>query len=93
MVYIVNDGRKVIACRCGNNNLLSARRKMSGSFLFGGIEACTLQYNVYIQVAPGKLSCVSFCVNGDFLSVYGNVILSGLYFVCIFVFALCGVIL
>ena len=39
MVNVVNDGRKIISCRSGDNNLLCTGVKMSLSLLFGCIEA------------------------------------------------------
>ena len=55
VVYIVNDGRKVVSSRSGDNNLLSACCDMSRSLLLGGVEACALQNYVYANLSPRKL--------------------------------------
>ena len=47
MVYIVNDCRKIISCRSGDDNVLSTCIDMSLSFVFGCIESCTLKNYVY----------------------------------------------
>ena len=55
MVYIVNDGRKVITSRCGNDNVLSASIDMSLSFSFGGVETGTLKNNVLRRSRPTEV--------------------------------------
>ena len=81
MVYIVNDSWQVISSRSGNNNFLSAGIDMSLSFCFGCIETCTLQNNVYANLSPRKLCCVSHCIDLDFFSVNSDRIFSSCYFV------------
>ena len=76
MVYIVNDGRKIVACRSGNNNVLSACIDMSLSFCFGGVEAGALQNYVNTDLAPRKLCCVCFRVDLDLFAINGDGILA-----------------
>ena len=76
MVYIVNDGGKIISCRCGNNNVLRARVDMSLRLCLRGIEAGALKNNVYAQLAPRKLRGVGLRVNLDLFSVNRNGILA-----------------
>ena len=52
MVYIVNDGRKIVSGRSGNDNVLSAGIDMCLSFCFGGIESGTFQNYVYTDFSP-----------------------------------------
>ena len=59
MVYVVNDGRQVVASRSGNNNFLSACIDMSLCFCFGGVESGTLQNYINTDLSPRKLCCVS----------------------------------
>ena len=72
MVYIVNDGRQIVACRSGNNNVLSACIDMSLSFCLGGVEAGALQNYVNTDFSPRKLCSVSLCINLDLFSVNGD---------------------
>ena len=61
---------------------------MCACLIFGGIEACTLQNHVYLQLAPGKVLGVCFLVDGDGLAVNGDVVLACHYRISIFVLAL-----
>ena len=92
MVYVVNDGRKVVASRSGNNNFLSACIDMSLCFCFGGVESGTLQNYVYTNLAPRKLCSVCFCVDFDLFAINSDRILTSLYSVSQCVFALSGII-
>ena len=46
MVYVVNNGREVIACRSGNDNLLGAGLDMGRSLFLGSIEAGAFEDDV-----------------------------------------------
>ena len=87
MVYIVNDGRKVVSCRCGDNYLTSAGFDMSACFCLGCIETCTFKNNVYLKLSPGKVLSVCFFVNCNGLSINRDGILTIRYAVRIFVLA------
>ena len=69
VVYVVNDCRKVISCRSGDDNVLSACIDMSLCLSLGGIEACALQNYVNADLAPRKLSCVSLSIDLDILAI------------------------
>ena len=69
MVYIVNDGRQIVASRSGNNNLLSACIDMSLCLCLGGVEAGTLQNYINTNLSPGKLCCVCFCIDFDLFAI------------------------
>ena len=99
-VYAENDGLEVIACGCGNNNLLCACGDVCLRFVFGAVEACALEHNVYADFAPGKLSRVCNCINfkGFAVNRDGACFVVRAHGVCAFadfaaVTALCGVIL
>src|SRR5699024_8943195 len=89
VVYIVNDCRKVVSSRSGDNNFLSTCIDVSLCFCFGCVESCTLQNNVNADFSPRKLCCVSHCVDFDLFSVNNDGILSSLNFVSQCIFALC----
>ena len=86
MVYIVNDGRKVVTSRSGNNNFLSACIDMSLCFCFGGVESGTLQNYINTNLSPRKLCCVCFCINFDLFSINSDRVLTSGYSIsqCIF---------
>ena len=69
MVYIVNDGRQIVACRSRNNNVLSACIDMSLSLSLRGVETSALQNNVNTDFAPRKLCCVSLSVDLDLFAI------------------------
>ena len=79
MVYIVYDSRKVIACRCGDNDFLSACIDMCLCFCLGCIESGTLQNYVYTNLAPRKFSSVCLCVDSNLLAIYYNIIFASFY--------------
>ena len=93
MVYIVNDGRKVISCGSRDHNLAGTSGNMGAGLLLGGVEACALQNHVNLQLAPGKVLSVCFLVDSDGLAVYGDIVLACHYGIGIFVLALRRVIL
>ena len=72
MVYIVYDGRQIVACRSGNNNLLCACIDVSLSLLLRSIETGALQNYIYIQLAPRTIVCIGLFVNGDGLTLYSD---------------------
>ena len=81
MVYIVNDRRKVISSRSGDDNLLSACFDMSVSFLFLCVESCTLENYVNADLSPRKVLSVSLSIDLDLFSVNCDGVLSSLNFV------------
>ena len=81
MVNIVNDSRKIISSRCGNNYLSSSCFNVSGSLLLGCIEACTLKNYVNANLSPRKLLSFSHCINLNLFSINDNRIFCRLYFV------------
>ena len=48
------------------------------SFVLRAVESCTLQNYVYADFAPWKISSLWLLVDGDFLAVYSDGILSSL---------------
>ena len=92
MVYIVNDCRKIISCRSGDDNVLSTSIDMSLCFCFGCVETCALKNNVYTDLAPRKLCCVCFRVDLDLFAINCDGIFTVRYGICKSVSALCGVI-
>ena len=93
MVYIVNDGLKVIACRSGNNNMLSASINVSLSLSLACVEACALKNYVDIQLTPRKVSSVLLGIDRDLMSINDDGVLCALNLVSKFELALCRVIL
>ena len=75
MVDVVDDGRKVIAGRCGNDDLLCACGDVCGSLLLGGIEAGALQNDIDADLAPRKVLCVCFLIDGDLLAIDNDSVL------------------
>ena len=92
MIYIVNDRRKVISCRSGNDDFLSACVNVRLSFCLGCVESCTLQNYVNTDLAPRKLFSISLRVNLDLFSANNDGILSCLNLVSQCILALCLVI-
>ena len=88
MVYIVNDGGQVISSRSGDNNLLSACGDVCRSLVLGGVEACTLQNYVNIQLSPGKLCSIGLCINLNLFSIHNNGIFRCRHGICQRIFAL-----
>ena len=74
VVYVVNDSRKVIACRSRNNYLTSTCLNVSRSLFLRCIETCALKNNVYAKLAPRKVSSVRHFVNNNLLAVNNNVV-------------------
>ena len=69
MVGVVNDGWEVLACRSRDNDLLGTSLNVSRSLLLRCIETCALEHYIYIEFAPGKLSCIWLGIDGDLLAV------------------------
>ena len=93
MVHVINDGRKIISCRCGNNNLAGTGGNMCGCLVLGGVETGTLQNYVNLQLSPRKVLCVCLLVDGDGLAVHGDVVLACANGIGILILALGRVIL
>ena len=55
LVNAVNDGLEVVACRSGDNDLLSACVDVSLGLVLGAVEACALENNVNADLAPRKI--------------------------------------
>ncbi len=69
VVYVVDDGGKVVSCGSGDYDFLSACVDMSLSFCLGGVETGTFEDYVYVESFPGKFLCFCLSVDDDFLSV------------------------
>ncbi len=69
MVYVVNDGRKIITCRSGDNYFLSTCLDMSLCFSLAGVETGALEYYINTEFAPRQLSCVRLSIDRDLLAV------------------------
>ncbi len=93
MVNIVNDGRQIVACRSGNDDVLCACIDVCLCFCLGGIEACALQNDIYANLAPGKLSCVGLRINLDLFAVDCDGIFAEGNGISLLISALCAVIL
>ncbi len=93
MVDIVNDGRKVVAGRSGDDDVLCARIDVSLSLRLGGVEAGALENDVDIKIFPRKISSVLLGIDGDLLAVNDDGIVGVGNLVIELELALCGVIL
>jgi hypothetical protein len=69
IVYIVNDGGKIVACGSRDNNFLSACFDVSHRLVLRGVETGAFENNVYVESAPGAILCVLASVDLDFLTV------------------------
>ncbi len=97
-VNAVNDCLEVIACRSGNNDLLSACVNMSLSLILRSIEARALKNYVNADLAPRKILSVFHSIDSNLFAVYGNGVFAGLNGVSFFtdlaaVTALSGIVL
>ncbi len=79
MVYIVNDGLEVIACRSGNNNVLSTCIDVCHSLVLGCVETCALQNYIDVKILPGKVCRVLLSVDSDFLAINDDGVLGSFY--------------
>lgn len=67
MVYIVNDGRKVVTSRSGDNYFTSACIDVCLSFCFGGVESGALQNYVYAKLSPWAVVSIRESIDFDVL--------------------------
>ena len=88
MVYIVNDGRKIITSRSGDNNFTSTSVDMSLCFCFGCIESGALQNYVYTKLAPRTIVSIRESVDLDLFTINSDGILASCYGICFFIFTL-----
>ena len=65
VVDAVDDGRQVIAGRCGDQDLLGARVDVRLGLLFGCVEAGALEDDVDVEFLPGQVLCIGLFVDGD----------------------------
>ena len=82
MVNIVYDSRQIISCRSRNDNVLSTSVDVSLCLVLAGVETSTLKYNIYAKLAPRKVSCLSFCIDCDLLSVNSDAVLIERNLIC-----------
>ena len=98
MVNVIYDGRKIVACRSRDDNLLRACCDVSRSLLFGGVEAGALQNYVNTNLSPRKVLCICLFIDGDFLTINDDAGFGSFYSVLALAelageAALCGIIL
>ena len=72
VVNVVNDGRKIISSRSGNNNLLSAGIDVCLCLCLGCIKAGALENYVYIELTPRAIVCIGLFINLDRLALNGD---------------------
>ena len=72
LINAENDGRKIVACRSGNNNLLSAGIDMSLALFLRAVEAGALQNYVNTDFAPRKILSVLLGINLKNLAIYSD---------------------
>ena len=70
MVYIVNDGRKVVTSRSGDNYFTSACIDVCLSFCFGGVESGALQNYVYAKLSPWAVVSIRESIDFDVFAIY-----------------------
>ena len=88
MVGVVNDGRKIISCRCGNYNLTSAGIDMSLCLLFAGVESGALQNYIYLQLTPRAVICIRESINLNLFTTYSDGILTSGNLISMLIFTL-----
>ena len=93
VVYIVNNGREILASWSGNNNLLSTCSQMCRSLFLGSVETGALENYINIMLSPRNFCSVSLCINLDFLAVNGDGIFTSGYLFSVLVLTLRGIIL
>ena len=69
MVNVVNDCREIVACRCRDNNLLSAGIDVCLRLFLGCIETCALENYVYTELTPRAIVSVRLFVDLESLAV------------------------
>ena len=72
VVGVVDDGRKVLARRSGDDDLLRAGLDVRGGLLLGGVEAGALEDDIHFEFAPRELSRIGLRIDGDFLAVHDD---------------------
>ena len=83
-VNAVNDGGKIVARGCGNNDFLCACGDVSRRFFFRSIETGAFENYVDFVLFPRNVFSVFFGVDVDLFAVYDNCAL-GLFVACAFV--------
>ena len=79
MVYVVNDGLKIIACGSGDNDFLSSCIDVGHGLILRGVEAGALENNVNAELAPRAGVSVLLSVDLDFLAVNDDGIIGSGY--------------
>ena len=69
MVRVEYDRREVVTSRSGDNNFLSACCEVSGSLLFGRVEARALEDNINIMLSPRNVFCIALSIDLDRLAL------------------------
>ena len=69
LVYREYDSLEILACRCGNNYLLSACVDVCHGLLLRAVETCALKNYVNADLAPRKIVSVSLFVDSKCLAV------------------------
>ena len=72
MVYVVNDGRQIVARGSGNNDLFRTGVDVRLRFRLAGIKARAFEHDVHVEISPGKFSGVRFRIDGDFFAVHDD---------------------
>ncbi len=72
MVYIVNDSRKIISCRSGDDDILCASIDMSLSLSLGGVETGALQDYINTDLTPRSVVCIRDRIDLDLFSIDRN---------------------
>ena len=88
MVYIVNDGRKVVTSRSGDNYFTSACIDVCLSFCFGGVESGALQNYVYAKLSPWAVVSIWESIDFDVFAIYCDGIFIGCYGISQSIFSL-----
>ena len=70
VVDVVYDGRKVVPCRCGNQNFLRTRIQMGLGLRLAGEESGAFQHHINSQIPPRQIVRIRLLVNPDFLLPY-----------------------
>ncbi len=76
VVDVVNNGLQILACRSRDDDVLSTSSDVSHRLLLGGVETGALKNYIDIKLAPRKICCILLSVDGDFLAVNDDGVIS-----------------